>query len=134
MFRNTLFTIFLLIVSGFVYFAAAEIPPACVLACVNEENTPSDIQAVCASESAQTCLASRCGGSRQKAVDYFQTTCKSYDHEVAEPIPANVTITPSTRPTASATAAPDTGNNGGKIMAFGGSFALILCSIGYLVL
>ncbi|KAH8144266.1 uncharacterized protein LAJ45_11750 [Morchella importuna] len=96
MFRNTLFTIFLLIVSGFVYFAEAEIPPA-----------PSALQ---------------------------KTTCKSYDYEVAEPIPANVTITPSTRPTASATAAPDAGNHGTKIMAFGGSFALMLCSISYFVL
>ncbi|KAI5837505.1 hypothetical protein DFP73DRAFT_567314 [Morchella snyderi] len=133
MLRNTLLTV-LLFISGFVYCATAEIPPACVLACVNEESAPSDIQAVCVSESAQTCLASRCGGSRQKAVDYFQTTCKSYEHEVAEPIPANVTITPSTRPTVSATAAPDAGNNGTKMMAFGGSFVLILCSIGYLIL
>lgn len=54
---------------------------ACVLACVNEQPTPSAYDQVCGSTDVRDCLASRCE-KPGPAADYFQSICAVSGHDV----------------------------------------------------
>ncbi|KAI5819408.1 hypothetical protein BZA77DRAFT_303995, partial [Pyronema omphalodes] len=89
--------------------AAADLgtPPACILACINEQEQQlghkiGDLASICPEPSAQQCLEKRCqNGEYSTAVDYFQKTCESNGYKVAV---ADKTTTKS--PTASSSSAP----------------------------
>lgn len=80
------FTLFTFVVLGFIAsisLAASAAPPACVLACVNKEQKPGDLAAVCASSSVGTCLNTQCNGYKDQAIQAFKTTCTASGHDAA---------------------------------------------------
>ncbi|TGZ83224.1 hypothetical protein EX30DRAFT_150619 [Ascodesmis nigricans] len=76
MFKHALFFAFFALFA--VFASATEAPPACVLACVNEETKHSDFKAVCNSKNMHPCLKAKCASADlEDAVSHFQTTCKA---------------------------------------------------------
>ncbi|CCX06978.1 hypothetical protein FPQ18DRAFT_158631 [Pyronema domesticum] len=71
--------------------AAADLgtPPACILACINEQEQElghkiGDLASICPEPKAQQCLEKRCEkGEYSTASDYFQKTCESNGYKVA---------------------------------------------------
>lgn len=53
-----------------------------MLACINEEPTPSDYQAVCGSQNVQSCFSPKCGDSKEAAMNFFKLTCTAAGHQV----------------------------------------------------
>ncbi|KAI5841300.1 hypothetical protein BZA05DRAFT_385281 [Tricharina praecox] len=89
-----------LFIVGLATRVSSATPPACILACVNEEKSVSDIKAVCAAESAQECLADSCdSGDYSTARTYFENICKTGGYEVAKAVSATASGT--AKPTAS---------------------------------
>ena len=56
---------------------------ACVLACANEQETPGDLEIICAATDVQECLMDRCESDKlQDALDFYETVCKNAGHDI----------------------------------------------------
>jgi len=132
MFKHALFVA--LLVLCFVLVVSAATPPACFLACVNEEDKVSDYKAVCSSASMQTCLDDRCSiGAIDAALTHYQAACKEvgYTVTIATPTPgAKKSKSPDGAPaddsssssTVSGSGATSTDASSGALHSFGITF------------
>lgn len=78
-----------LLVVGLVCSVSATTPPACILACVNEQEKVSDLKTICGASSTQKCLAARCiSGEFDTAVNYFKSICEGDGYDVAKSLPS----------------------------------------------
>jgi len=76
--------LFTFIVLSFIAsITVAVTPPACVLACINEEKNPTDLKAVCTSSDVSSCFDERCSNYKDEAVQSFQNTCKENGYDTA---------------------------------------------------
>ncbi|PWW72437.1 hypothetical protein C7212DRAFT_336192 [Tuber magnatum] len=78
--KSTIFTIVVLVLVLLIRPSAAATPPACVLACLNEQGTLSDMEKLCGSDKIGACLTSKCGDNLKDAQDHFTNTCKANGH------------------------------------------------------
>jgi len=100
-----------LLVVGLATRVLAATPPACVLACVNEQQSVSDFEAVCGAESAQECLADRCdSGEYSVAYDYFVNICKNGGYKVAKAVSATPSGTAKAAASSGASSVEGVGN------------------------
>ncbi|RPA90642.1 hypothetical protein L873DRAFT_1820730 [Choiromyces venosus 120613-1] len=75
--KSTVFTTVVLVFGLLIRSSTAAAPPACVLACLNEQGTLTDMEKLCGSDKVGACLSSECGDSLKDAQDYFINTCKA---------------------------------------------------------
>jgi len=118
MFNKSTFFAALFVLLGFTLRFASATPPACVLACVNEQPEVHNYEEICKANVADmaSCLKSKCKEDfYDDAVTNYKASCKEANFNVvmptATPTPSTTKTSSSSTKTSSSTATPSSGSN-----------------------
>ncbi|PUU75043.1 hypothetical protein B9Z19DRAFT_374231 [Tuber borchii] len=120
-YKPTVLTTLVLLFGLLIRSSTAATPPACVLACLNEQGTLSDIEKLCGSDKIGACLSSKCGDSLKQAQDHFTNTCKANGYTASLGSSSSSTASSSSATVTSSSGSHATGTTGGSPTGGSGS-------------
>ncbi|KAB2575098.1 putative gpi anchored cell wall protein [Lasiodiplodia theobromae] len=123
MFSAKLLVCFFVALLGFVNFAAAATPPACLIAIIGEEPNPNDVATICKKDSIVSDISSNCGSEKSDAMTAYASVCKEAGVTVSTSVSASATKTGTSSASATGSASATSGSSSTASASSGSSAA-----------